>query len=300
MPKRPLLNTPRLAFLCLLCLLGLVIPTSTGAQPVATKTIAVAVHIEVELEGVVTSIIDRGPTTEIDVLGVRVTIDDKTIIETPSAQISRGDLLGAPLPGRSVPGFWFGTAIVLGEAHDDEIYADILLIEPSESVLGGPSTEAHDLGGPSILGVPIIILDDDRLPGIAMNELGFEIDPATIEVGVFTVAEGYMGDDGIFYAHLVEGLGVIVGPPDQTSITRARCSQSADIDVRGGSTSPEGTATLFDDDTGELLAQVPIEPHADLPGLGKYRFDLKLPECPRRVRVENSNNSTATADVVRN
>jgi len=252
--------------------------------------------VDVELEGTITAIIDTGDAYQITVLDVPVRVDEDTAIFSPSAVLTRWQLLQDPLPGRSVPGFLNGSAIVIGSASNGAVRADILMVEPAENVLAGPAGDQRP-DGPSILGIPVVLLSDPRMPGSAMNELGFQIDPSTIAPGDFTVAEGYMGEDHVFYAHLIEGNGEILGPPNQTSITRARCALDAALEVRGGSTTPDGTARLFDADTGDLLAETSIEPDEDMTGLGTYRFRIEIDTCPSRVRVENSNGSFAETTV---
>ncbi len=252
--------------------------------------------VEVELEGTIAAIVDTGDAHQITVLDVPVRVDDDTAIFSPSAALTRWQLLQDPLPGRSVPGFLDGSAIVIGVASEGTVHADILMVEPAEHVLAGPATDQRP-EGPSILGIPVVLLSDPRMPGMAVNELGFQIDPSTIAPGDFTIAEGYMGEDHVFYAHRIEGIGEVLGPPDQTSITRARCALDATLEVRGGSTTPEGTVQLLDADTGDILAETTIQPDEDLPGLGSYRFRIDIITCPARVRVENANGSFAEATV---
>jgi len=254
--------------------------------------------VAVELEGDLDRIDLAGETAVVEILGVSARIDGWTLIRTPTATITIADLLGAPLPGRSQAGFLGGQTVLVGVAQHGVVLADELVVEPGEKLLAGPVTAAAD-GTISILGWPAVLCADPRMPGRATNELGFEIELATVKVGTLGVAGGYRGEDGVFYAYELQADGDIVGPSNQTSITRSRCTDGARLLVRGGSTDSDSTVTLFDDLTGKLLDEQGVVPRGDMPGFGSYRFDIEVSACPNRVRVVNSNGSQAVADIER-
>lgn len=256
--------------------------------------------VDAELEGPITAIDTHGtgPAT-ISVMGVPIINPRHLLIDTPVTEISASDLLGPPLPGRDQPGFLGGTGIILARTQDGITTAFDVFVEPAENVLIGRVT-ANENGHLSILDVPVELIEDWRMLGVAKNEAGFLIDLTTVEVGSFAVAEGYLGLDSVFHAYIIEADGVILGPINQTSITRAICRQYDRLQVRGGSTTPTSIVNIYNDETNELLGSAFIFPDFDNPPLGEFRFRIDIREgmeCPFVVRAENSNGSFATSEV---
>jgi len=271
-----------------------------GAGAITAPARAQATPVDFELEGRVLSITpgENGAPNHINLMGVDIIVPAGIPIHSPVASLTFADLLGSNLPGRGVPGFLQGVATINGETINGVTTAQSIEIEPSENVLSGAVT-ANQTGAISILGVPVMVIGDWRMHGTVANEDGFPIDITTVALNSFAVAEGYLGDDGVFYAHTIEADGTIAGPSAQTSITRAICHAGQSLHVRGASTTPTGFARVYDNITGALLATVAIEPNADNPTAGLYRVTIPWENtaCVTQVRVENSNGSQAVKDV---
>lgn len=284
-------------------LLSIILVITTAQLSNAGALIAVPA----ELEGRITAIeIASGPlginnlgvsSNKLSVMGVEVWIPNGMTIHTPVAALSFSELLGDSFPGRDEAGFMGGTAIIEAETINGVTMAMHVFVEPSENVLIGAVTDNAN-GTLSILGLEVQLIDDYRMLGVAMTENGFLVDLTTTEPGSFAVAEGYFGNDNVFHAFAIEAVGEILGPPNQTSITRARCDIDGSFDVRGASTSDFGIIDIYDADTLEYLGSTIVDPDEDNPPFGKYRYDVDdIGECPMRILVENSNGSHAFADV---
>lgn len=256
--------------------------------------------VEFELEGRVTAITPGAGSdpSVLTVMGVDVVVPPTAEIHTPVSTLSFEDLLGAPFPGRTEPGFLGGTGIAVGLTVDGVTIASLVEIEPNENVLIGEVT-GNTLGVLEILGIEVYLIEDWRLWGTAWTENGFLVDLQTVQPGTFAVAEGYLGDDGHFHAFRIEASGAILGPPDQTSVTRAICvTAGGNIDIRGASTSAIGVVEIYDDESNVLIGAAAVEPDEDNPPFGTYRYDETIVgDCPVRIRVENTNGSSAVADV---
>ena len=138
------------------------------------------------------------------------------------------------------------------------------------------------------------------LPGLGIkNDVGFAIPGDILAQGADAAAEGWYGDDGTFYAFLVESVGA---DPDQrtaVSITRAQCRQRSatqmEWEIRGGTADPErlgagrvnigrvtptGTVSLYDGAFTNAVAD-PLNPP-----FGLYTFKANInnqgacPETP--------------------
>lgn len=258
----------------------------------ATAPPDVPFEIEGRVESIVLPSLQRSGT--ITVGTVVIEFDATTPIESPTARLQFPQLLGTPLPGRSVPGFLDGTAIVTGSSGaGGRVRAASIRIEPSENLLAG-EVRASAGRAFAILRTPVELLDDPRMPGRAVDEFGFEIDPTTAPNGSFAAAEGYFGDDGLFHAHSLTADGAVVGPADQTSILRA-IQGGTELDVRGASTIPSGVITLRCDDGS--TATTTITPDADQPSFGVWRVKFTVVGMPASVIAQSSNGSSATAAV---
>lgn len=201
------------------------------------------------------------------------------------------DLCGDPLPGRRAPGFVQGRANITGSSTGGVVRAAIVYVEPSEDLLIGPGSVEN--GQVRILGRAIVLSDDPRMPGRAVNEVGFTIDPTTIPAGSEAVAAGY--DAGqVFYAFEVVSDFARLAPAAQTLVTRAQCSPGGELEVRGFSTHATGTITVLDDVTNSVLGTVEVSPDAGTAGTFRFRIQHP-PTCPVRVRLLNSNGSTTIA-----
>jgi hypothetical protein len=264
-----------------------------------------------------------------------------TVYSTPTGVVPQAKLLsttpfvGDPLPARS--GFIGGTCIVEGDdAPATGRLASTVFVEIRENVMGGPTTSQSPF---SIMGVEIVLLTTQNEPegrilaGPPVNAQGFEVDLATVPLNDESSAEGYMGADGKFYAHLVETSG---GEPKvkptqpESRISRAQSdtvsATTVKIEVRGSCswlTPPTGAArtqpVLVNLDNGKGTDGNPIWVNPttravstasnetnvncteDLatPGFGEFRYRLSsyafTRAAPGLARARVSTTSSATA-----
>ncbi len=238
--------------------------------------------------------------TVLEVMGVRIIVPPDVKVTSPTKSgIPVEDMLRHALPGRADRGFLGGTAIVNATTENGITTALDIFMEPSENILMGPIT-ANKNGQLSLLGVSVVLLQDPRIHGAAHNPFGFEISFSGTPVGAPAVAEGYFGNDGVFYAFLIETEGDLIFPGPQTSILRARGTDGARLDVLGGSTSSTGIVTIYDDDTNALLGSAVVTPDVVGSQFGSYIFRLNLGNAqpsPRNIRIENTNGSRVTGEV---
>lgn len=233
----------------------------------------------------------------IRVMGVEVSVPETAVITTPTTIIRFDQLLGDILPGRDLPGFLGGTAIVTGTFEGGACLAASIEIEPSESVLNGPVTRV-DGTSVEVLGRIVRLIDDPRLLGTATTEDGIPIDPAAAPLGADFACDGYYGTDGVFYAYRVTSDTAPTVGGARTLITRAVCAAGQRLEVRGVTTATDGGVRLLDADTGIELGGGRIELEAGTT-LGVYRVRTgRLLACPARVRIENDDGSNAEAVVV--
>lgn len=273
---------------------------------VASLVSASAAAAPLALEGKITAIDELNRT--MTVMGITVSIPTDAPINSPTKALTMGELADqTPLPGRSLPGFIGGTAIINGLTAGDPLnltgqnIAEDVFVEPAENVLLGEVT-INDGVNLSVSGVTLIRLDDTRIPsGAPIDANGLAIDLATTQVGSEAAAEGYFGDDGIFHYFLIEAVGEPVAcagtgcrPADAVSIARARCRDGDEIRVQGG----------VADVDGELGASVSIEgfgtaPVISDPATGEVTYSFRgrgVNACPATVTVRYDAVST-TGDV---
>jgi hypothetical protein len=244
-----------------------------------------------ELEGPLMRVAPEGG--ELLVMGLKVVVPPGAQIRSPAADLTIADLSGAPLPGRSQPGFVGGTAIITGITTNGVNIAEEVFVEPAEHVLLGAVTSVTRLRF-EILGVHVRTIADPRMATTVVHPLGFDIHLHSVPAGSLAAAEGYIGDDGALYAVHIEAEGSLVQQGPQTSILRLSCADNR-FEIRGGSTSATGTFHVYDHQNSQLLGSAPVEP-AEITGMGRYRLNVTLSSpCPATVRVENSNGSSAIA-----
>ncbi len=211
-----------------------------------------AVAAPLALEGPIDSVINHGDgSATITVMGISVFVPADTPISSPTAVLSVDQLADpTPLPGRfgplpdqlPLPGFTGGTAIITGEATATGNTADDVFVEPAENIIGGVIS-SDGIGclsdGCSISGTPMKRLEDSRiLAGDPVNPNGLAL--MTITNGGPAIAEGYFGEDGVFYWFVLETEGELFAAFNsyQISITRARCTHNKEMRVLGGTTAP--------------------------------------------------------------
>jgi hypothetical protein len=239
--------------------------------------------------------VDVGERT-LSVMGIVVEVPLDALVATPAGPIAFADLLGPALPGRPDAGFLNGTAKVDGIIDGHRFLASTAIIEPAENLLLGAVSDVAD-SSVSILGVEARLIDDARMPAVAVNSMGFDVLVGTADVGAFAAAQGYFGDDGIFHAYHIEVDGQLSGPANQTNVWFATCDGGGDFSMRGASTTSGDTLFIYDHDRDALLGSVVLIADEDLPPFSRYRFDAQLDACPANVRVENTNGSSALAAV---
>lgn len=273
-------------------------------------------QVPFEIEGIVTAIAP-GPngTANITMFGQVFNVPSTAYIHTPTKSLTIDELLDStPLPGRSELGFVGGTGILVGTVANPgpgatAIVEDIV-IEPGETVLLGAIT-ANDGGVIRIMGVPLVDLDDPRMPSSGLvNEFGFPVIPTTVPVSGQGVAEGYFAqDDGRFHHFRaeVEG-GELVDPASAaTSILRARCSPGGRLEVLGGSYNPpNATIRVYNNKTGFSFGTVQTTVDPLTPTFGSYRFRVDVGEgatdtsgnCPSEVRAINESTGAQAVSIV--
>lgn len=287
-----------------------------GASSLPLGAWAQAVPFEVE--GTVTSI-TPGPdgSANLVMFGQTYNVPNTAYIHTPTKTLTIDELLDmTPLPGRTLGGFLNGTGILIGTVASPGPGAVAVIndvaIEPAETVLLGAVTGTEG-GIVKIMGVPLVELPRDpafRMPSHGFtNEFGFEVDPATVPVGVLGAAEGYFGDDQQFHHFHVEvGGGTLVDPTTPAvSILRARCGSGARLEVLGGSYLPAAaTIQVFNANTGYSFGSVATVIDPLTPQFGAYRFRADVGtgltdtdgNCPSVVRVVNVQNGKEAISLV--
>lgn len=291
-----------------------------GFNQVGAQVAPLTLSLEGPLENV---FVRRG---EILVMGIRVAVPPGTPINTPTVDLvalaAGGNplelLLGAPLPGRTQPGFLGGTAIVTGTVNPDGsgATADNVFVEPAETVLIGTITSATcsnaRCAGPNntlnLLNRRLIPIRDARMaPGPITNEFGFEVDLTGAAItGAFASAEGYFIPRRSFFYHTLEITGAPAanaGTPE-VSIQRAQCGLDPDgiqLDVLGGVHDPNtGNVTIVDAaNPATVYGSVAAVPDpASI--FGTYTFRLRnnaqIQTCPATVMAQFSG-ATATSPV---
>lgn len=246
------------------------------------------------------------------VMGVTVHIPPGIPITTPTANLTElagaGNplelMLGANLPGRTVPGFMGGTAIINGTAlPSGNMRAADVFVEPSENVLIGAVTASTCTNANcaragdvlSILKTRARPITDPRMSFSIVNDFGFPVNLTGANlVGAAAAAEGYFVSPRDFRYFLLEIAGAPLRNPNiaEVSIQRAQCREDAangiQLDVLGGTHTPAtGTVTIRNGATtfgtvGAISAGVGS-------AFGTYTFRLRdnpgFNACPENVTV---------------
>jgi len=272
-----------------------------------------AAAVPLALEGPITSVTDNlDGTATVTIMGIVVNVPAGTPISSPTAVLSVDQLVDpTPFPGRfgpdgaPLPGFVGGTAIITGEATVTGNTADDVFVEPAENIVGGVII-SDGIGclsdGCSVSGTPIKQLVDSRIMA------GGPVDPngltlSTITSGGPAIAEGYFGNDGVFYWFILETEGELAAARGgyQISITRARCTHNKEMRVLGGTTAPANGG-------GELtITGVNFNATVDIivdPVTGESTYSIRdrdVGTCPSEIMVthgdETTGISTATSAV---
>lgn len=267
-------------------------------------------QVPLEVEGPIENIECSGTSALITVMGMDILVDNQTTITNPTRALALSDLCRTdPLPGREQPGFVGGTAIATGLSFDgfDRI-ADDLYVEPAENVVLGQVTSNSGGGGLEVEGVPVVMIQDDRMPAIPLvNESGFEIDPNSLAIGTPASMEGYYAN-GTFYAFRLEADGgsLLDDGATAVSVLRSDCRQrdngQLEIETRGATHDPpNGTVTVTNPAGTITYGTAPVAPDPDNPSHGAFRFRVRrggIGECTPEIRVLFVGNDGRQAEVI--
>lgn len=272
------------------------------------------------LEGPITRVMPG--RNQMKVMGVTVNVPRGTPITTPTVNLTElagttnplQQLLGKPLPGRTVPGFMGGTAIINGRVNPDgTLTATDVFVEPSENVLIGNITEStctnNICAGPgntlTVAGVRMTPIRDPRMAAEPIrNDFGFNVNMVGANlVGRSAAVEGYFAR-GRFWYFLMEITGAPLLNPTQreVSILRAQCRDDVDgiqLDVLGAVHTPAtGAVTISDTNAGTVFGSQNAVAAGG--GFGSYTFRLRnapaFTTCPTSVTAQ-AGPATASADV---
>lgn len=286
-----------------------------GVTVGSTGTAAATEHsLPIEIEGTLQSV--DVANRQLDVLGTDVTVAENATITTPTATLGSLDaLVGASFPGRSQPGFIGGTAVPVGTSQSPgwTATATEVFVEVAEHVIVGPVTENTVPPGGTLAdgtfrvqGVNVEPIGDDRMPLVTIQaDLGTEVDVGSVPEGSLAAVEGYLGAGGeALYIHTLEAEEAEIVGPEQLTINGARCA-SGRLRVRGASSEPSGTVTLYTHDPnnpadpGQSLETVDVEP-TEVATLGEFVFDIRqVPGgCPAFVRAQHDQNGAEAISAV--
>lgn len=202
-------------------------------------------------------------TNTISTLGLDIDVSG-VVMQTPGGiPLTLDDLAGAPLPGMLAPGYVGGTVFADVVLTATGVVATTVTVTMPETVLIGNVTQNDP--GPglegrtfSIMGVEVRAAVDPRLDPFAAIVNSLPVDIASIPLGSIVAVEGYYGDDGLFYAQVLEAeTGVVIGGP-QVAIERARCNGTT-LEARGAASDPIGTVEILDL-AGNVLGSAPVDP----------------------------------------
>lgn len=224
-------------------------------------------------------------TNSVQSLGLDIDVSG-VVIRTPGGlPLTLDDLIGAPLPGMLAPGYVGGTVFADLVQGPVGVVATTLTVTMPETVLIGDVTQNDPGTGLegrtfSIMGVEVRAANDPRLDPFAAIVNGLPVDIGTIPTGTIAAVEGYFGDDGFFYAQVLEAeAGIVIGGP-QVAIERARC-RSGELEVRGAASVPTGTVEVLDPNDGVIAAGV-VDPLD-----GTYSIRARGVICWPTIRVRH-------------
>mgnify|MGYP000991022962 CR=1 FL=1 len=173
----------------------------------------------------------------INSLGMTIDVSG-VVMRTPGGiALTADDLVGAPLPGMLAAGYVGGTVFADLVQGPTGVVATTVTVTMPETVLIGNVTQNDPGTGLegrtfSVMGVEVRAANDPRLDPFSAIINSLPVDISTIPVGTIAAVEGYFGDDGLFYAQVLEAeVGIVLGGP-QVAIERARC-RNGEIEVRG-------------------------------------------------------------------
>lgn len=272
-------------------------------------------------EGPISAVTANGLAGTITSMGMTITVPETAPVSTPTAALDMARFADStPFPGRAEPGFVGGTVIATGcvktDANGAHVYlADSVSSDVNENVMLGivtglPTVDAEQKVRLEVLGTPVELLQDARMPAHHLSNLyGMEIIPESVVPGNEISIEGYYGDTDpktlhAWAAEVGGGNLVLVSDAPQVSIQRFRCA--GDLSLLGGIYfgAAAGPSCNFDRSRHSLRLfnveanqQIPFN-SADtklldvIPGVTpdeefcSYRLDIQPAACPANIRIE--------------
>ncbi|WP_162937747.1 hypothetical protein [Indioceanicola profundi] len=216
--------------------------------------------VTVELEGEMVSINKVDGGYNVKVMGSTVFVPSNLPVQTPTASMPASvffaisdnlpGIKATQYPSGGPVGFLGGTAIVTGTQtysadESAKITAETFFTDYHENVLLGGVTHAPSENPKANLYVgnmPVIPLGkdesdkyeyDSRYPGLPIqNEYGFKVEE-DLPIGALTSVEGYMDDDGVMRAFLIEvDAGKLANATKkEVSVLRVQCRQRSNTNI---------------------------------------------------------------------
>ncbi|MGE3171711.1 MAG: hypothetical protein AB7O97_03735 [Planctomycetota bacterium] len=223
----------------------------------------------------------------LQIANVNVNVAGATMALPSGRAVSLADALGAPLPGRTQPGF-VGTGVgavvsptLLGADGVD------ILFDPAHNVVIGPLTQ-NDPGGPfegrtiSVLGLEMVPAIDPRLDPFQALVGPLPVDLASIPLGALVEVLGWPGDDGRFYVtELVSEVGTPAGGVvNLVALERARC-RGGRLEARGAFSGTNGTIEILNE-AGQVLGAGAVDPLD-----GTFNIRANAAACPGTIRARH-------------
>lgn len=245
------------------------------ASPVLAQAVA-------ELEGKVIGLSrTTGQNGTLKMFNTTVTLNSGTTYSTPTRDgLTLGQIINCNkerMPGvdaNPLGTFLGGTAIVTGTSSAASgVVAQTVFLEPAENVLLGRVTSvpnADGTGSLSIEGTSVVLIGKKMggqipkpvageteifnacIPGKGViNGFFIEIPASALEKNTEAAAEGWWGNDGRFYAFLIEGEGTVEKQTLDVAILRASCrnrggARGLEISIRGGVAAPANATGTVD------------------------------------------------------
>jgi len=283
-----------------------------GLTSLAMPASAAPFALEGELRAITTT--TSATTVVLDCVGMKVAVNSTTALKTAVGRLTIDNLknlaafdssgwapsgFNGTVPATAAilrAGFKGGTCIVSGDDANSIVtsvgtypLATAVDVSVAENVLVGVGSFTGATGpndpkpgaGSQILGVPVVAIDDARMPTIKFssglfsytalaatatrgagfsytfnsankeyvrNGFGVGVYPASIAAGDTLTAGGYLGADGKMHAHTLEsGVGKAINTSPRPIIQRAQClnlpGTGDSVTIRGGCVLPAATAS---------------------------------------------------------
>ncbi|MGE3171710.1 MAG: hypothetical protein AB7O97_03730 [Planctomycetota bacterium] len=223
----------------------------------------------------------------LQIANVSVNVAGATMTLPSGRAVTLADALGAPLPGRTEPGF-VGTG-VSADVSPSLLGADgiNILFDPAHNIVIGPLTQ-NDPGGAvngrtiAVMGLEIVAVDDPRMDPFEALVGPLAVDLATVPLGALVEVSGWPGADGRFYAtQIVSDVGTPAGGTVAVvALERARC-RGGRLEARGAFSGTTGTVEVLNE-AGQVLGTAAVDP---LDGTFSVRANSAV--CPGTIRARH-------------